>query len=397
MRIPFFDLSRQYDQIKEKVEAAVLDVMRSTQYIEGYQVKLFEKEMAEYLGVKEVITCANGTDSLKIALQAVGVGKGDEVITTAFSFFATAEAIGQVGAIPVFVDILPDTFNIDPVKVRGKITSKTKAILPVHIFGTPADMDELNEIANEYGIPVIEDACQAIGATYKGKRTGSLGTMGCFSFYPTKNLGCFGDGGMISTNDVELANICRSIKAHAAGRQAAIAYEKLTGNKVEEIETVDIDGRDQLYDPLKYFNFFIGENSRLDSIQAAVLNVKLNCLEEYNKRRHKIAEMYEEGLRGCNIETPPVYFQDRQSCFHQFAICVDDKDGFIKYLNNNGIGAGNFYPIPLHKQKAFEKIVSDKLDIAEERCKRTVCLPIFPELEDDEIKYIIDTCVKYKK
>ncbi|SFB94560.1 DegT/DnrJ/EryC1/StrS family aminotransferase [Butyrivibrio sp. YAB3001] len=397
MKIPFFDLSRQYELVENEIEAAVLEVMRSTQYVEGKAVKEFEKAVAEYIGVKHAITCGNGTDALRIALLAVGIKPGDEVITSAFSFFATPEAIAQIGAVPVFADVNNENYNVDVDSIRSKITSKTKAILPVHIFGTPADMDEINKIGEKYGIPVIEDACQAIGASYKGKKAGNLGTLGCFSFYPTKNLGGFGDGGMITTNSDELANICRCLKAHAAGKQAAIAYEKLYGKEVPELAEMEKQSSDPLYDPCKYYNYFIAGNSRLDSIQAAVLNVKLGMLELFNDKRAAIAKKYKERIDNKKITVPPVEFADRVSCFHQFAVLVEDKEGFIKYLNDNGIGAGNFYPVPLHKQRAFEALGAGDtcLKVAEKICGQTVCLPIFPELTDEEVGQIIKACNEY--
>jgi dTDP-4-amino-4,6-dideoxygalactose transaminase len=394
--IPFFNLSRQYELISEDTEKAVLNVMRSTQYVEGNAVKEFEKSMSQYLGVKHVITCGNGTDSLRIALQAAGVKEGDEVITTCFSFFATAEAIAQIGAIPVFADIRQDTLNIDINSLKEKITKKTKAILPVHIFGMPADMDEINDIASQYSLPVIEDACQAIGAVYKGKKTGTLGTLGCFSFYPTKNLGGFGDGGMITTNDDDLANICRCLKAHASGKNAAIAYESMTGKSVDELESMKKNANDPLYDPCKYYNYFIGGNSRLDSIQAAVLSVKLKHLDEFNQKRASIADIYFEKIKNEKIILLNNGFNDRKSCFHQFCVLADDKEKFIEYLRSQEIGAGNFYPVPLHKQKAFNYLEkTDTLPVAESVCRRSVCLPVFPELSREEIDHICSVVNMY--
>ncbi len=389
-KIPFFDLKRQYNRISEEVEKAVVDVMRSTAYIEGQAVKTLEQELAEYLNVKHVITCGNGTDALCIALQAVGVKAGDEVITTPFTFFATAEAISQTGATPIFVDICEDTLNINPELIREKITSKTKAILPVHIFGLPADMDEINDIASEYGIPVIEDACQAIGAEYKGKKTGTLGTMGCFSFYPTKNLGAFGDGGMITTDDDDMAIVCRSIKAHASGRTGAEAYQIMTGELVNELASFVYKG-DGLYDPCKYFNYFIGRNSRLDSIQASILSIKLKHLEEYNFRRRQIAMRYTNAFADTQLRTPRTEYSDRIHCFHQYALLCDDKDEMIRFMSQMGIGLGAFYPVPLHMQRAYQHQNGDKeaLPVVENVCSRSVCLPIFPELTEEEIDYVI--------
>lgn len=396
MKIPFFDLNRQYQTIAQETEQKVLDVMRSGMYIEGDATKHLENQLAKYLNVKHVITCANGTDSLRIALQAAGVTNGDEVITTSFSFFATAEAIAQVGAIPVFADINPDTFNIDINSIKQKITNKTKAILPVHIFGLPADMDEINELANELNISVIEDACQAIGADYKGRKTGSLGTVGCFSFYPTKNLGAMGDGGMITTNNDNIAKVCRSLKSHAAGRNGAEAYSYLYNKKIDELEHMK-SSTNLLYDPCKYYNYFIGGNSRLDSMQAAILSVKLAYLDEYNNKRYHIARRYTEELKDTPLQLPQIDYIDRKSCWHQYAVLCEAKDNFVSYMESNGIGVGTFYPVPLHLQKAFSNLqyTEGSLPIAEATCKKSVCLPIFPELTNEEIDYIIMTVKNY--
>lgn len=392
MSIPFFNLQRQYEKISAEVEQKVIDVMRSGQYIEGKATKELEKKLEEYLNVKHVITCGNGTDALRIALQAAGVKEGDEVITSAFSFFATAEAIAQIGAVPVFADINPKTLNIEVKSIEGKITCKTKAILPVHIFGLPADMEEINEIARINNIPVIEDACQAIGAEYKGRKTGNLGTIGCFSFYPTKNLGAMGDGGMITTNDDNIAKVCRALKAHAAGKNGAESYSYLYNEEVKELKDLEASS-DGLYDPCKYYNYLIGGNSRLDSMQAAVLDIKLSHLDEYNSRRAYIAERYTEGLKDTGLVLPSVECVDRRSCWHQYAVLCDEKERFVSYMEEHKIGVGAFYPVPLHLQKAFSGLgyKEGMLPNAESICKKSVCLPIFPELADSEIDEIIDT------
>ncbi len=396
MTIPFFDLKRQYKELADDVERAVLEVMRSTKYVEGDAVKELERELSEYLNVKHVVTCNSGTDALRIALQAVGVDRGDEIITTPFTFYATAEAIAQIGATPVFVDIQDKSLNIDPTMMPSRINERTKAILPVHIFGMPADMDEINDIAEKNGISVIEDACQAIGAEYKGKKAGTLGDMGCFSFYPTKNLGGFGDGGMITTDDDELATYAKALKSHGAGHTAALAMKYRTGDCVRELENIS-QSDDGLYDPCKYYNFIVGGNSRLDSMQAAVLNVKLGTLGKKNKRRADIAGMYKEGLEGLPVVIPQKVDSEHISCWHQFAILVDEKDMFAEYLKSKGIGTGAFYPVPLHLQKVFLNLGYQKgnLPVAESVCDRSVCLPIFPELSDDEVKYIIGTIRDY--
>ncbi len=399
MKIPFFDIQRQYELVGKEAEDAVISVMRSGQYVEGTQVKQFEMEMAEYLGVKHVITCGNGTDALCIALKACGVNPGDEVITTAFSFFATAEAIAAIGAIPVFADINTNNFNIDAKDVERKITKATKAILPVHIFGTPADMDELNALGEKYHLPVIEDACQAIGAEYKGKKAGTLGTIGCFSFYPTKNLGGFGDGGMITTNDAKLAESCKALKAHAAGKLGARAYQNIYHKEVLELLQMESMTGDSLYDPCKYYNYFIGQNSRLDSIQAAVLRVKLKKLDVFNENRRAIAQKYNEKLADTPLVLPPFAYDDRKSCWHQYAVLTEDKEGLATFLGEKGIGTGSFYPIPLHLQKAFAELnyAEGSLAVAEDVCHKSVCLPIFPEMTKEEVDYVIESIIEYYK
>ncbi len=390
MTVPFLDLSRQYSQIQNEVESAVLEVMRSGAFVEGPAVKSLEAELAEYIDVKHVITCGNGTDALEIALKAVGIGPGDEVITTPFSFFATSEAISSTGAIPVFVDIQGDSLNIDPALIEAAITEKTKAILPVHIFGTPADMDEINAIAKHHNLFVIEDACQAIGSTYKGKMAGNLGDLACFSFYPTKNLGAFGDGGMITTNSDTLANACRALKAHAAGKTGFEAASSL-GYDVGEMANID-QHSDSLYDPYKYYNYLIGSNSRLDSIQAAILLVKLKKLDEYNSSRRQIAKRYNEAFHHLPLQVPVSNDNDyRSTCWHQYAVLCEDKDAFIKKLEEAGIGVGAFYPVPLHLQKAYIGLgyKEGSLPVVESVCKRSVCLPVFPEMTVEDQDQVI--------
>lgn len=390
MNIPFFDLSRQYQELRPELESAVIDVMRSTQYIEGTAVQKLEQQLAEYIGVKHVVTCGNGTDALRIALQAAGVRPGDEVITTPFSFFATSEAIAQLGATPVFADIQSDTLNLDPECVEQKLTERTRAILPVHIFGLPADMDEINAIAAEKGIAVIEDACQAIGAVYRGKMVGTLGHAGCFSFYPTKNLGAAGDGGMITTNDDDAANAYRAIKAHGAGKAGAQALRYLNGTST--VEPVAKEATN-LYDPYKYYNYLVGWNSRLDSVQAAVLSVKLKHLDQYNGRRKEIADRYTEAFQGLPVRIPGAAREDRCACYHQYALLCEEKESLSEYLAEKGIGTGAFYPVPIHRQAVFSCLGYGEgaLPVSEKTCRESLCLPVFPELTEEEIDYIIDT------
>lgn len=389
MNIPFFDLKRQYALIKEDVEKAIIDVSESCGYIEGSAVKDFTRNMEDYLGVKHVVTCNSGTDALEIALKACGIKPGDEVITSAFSFFATAEAISAIGAIPVFADVLPSDYNIDPESVKRVVTDKTKAILPVHIFGSPANIDALREIAEDKGLKIIEDACQAIGSSKNGIKAGGLGDIAAFSFYPTKNLGAFGDGGMITTNDDELATVCQALKAHAGGKNGYDAA-MILGADIGEFASTNQEATD-LYDPFKYFNYMIGGNSRLDSIQAAVLDVKLKRLNEFNESRARIADMYNSAFADLPIHMPEE-LNGNKNCWHQYVILTEKKEEMIAHLQGKGIGVGAFYPVPLHLQKAFANLGYKEGDfpVAERLCKQTVCLPVFPELTDDEIGYVIE-------
>lgn len=394
MNVPFLDLKKQYKGIKAEVEPAVLDILENCCYIGGKYVADFEKSMEEYLGVNHVTGCSNGTDALVLGLRACNVKPGDEVITTPFTFFATAEAIASVGAIPVFVDVKQDDYTIDPDKIEGAITDKTKAILPVHIFGAACDMDRIMEIANKHNLMVIEDDAQAIGCEYKGRKAGTLGHVGCFSFYPTKNLGGAGDGGMVTTNSEDLYTILKAYKEHGAGENGAKAFELQEGVK-EEIGTNEV--ATELYNPYKYYNYLIGYNSRLDAIQAAVLSVKLKHLDEYNGRREQIAKKYFEGL--TDKLRRPVYGPEMKPCWHQFVVRSEYKGELCSYLSEKGVGNGTFYPVPLHKQKAFNasncKNPGASLPVAEEISSQSVCLPIFPEMTDEQVQYVIDTVNKF--
>lgn len=389
MSVPFLDLKRQYEHLAADLEPQVLECLRSGAYINGPYVRQLEHSMAEYLGVKHAIGCSNGTDALMVALRACGVKPGDEVITTAFTFFATAEAISSIGAVPVFVDVHLHDYNMDPHKIEEAITHKTKAILPVHIFGQPADMDAINDIACRHNLKVIEDAAQGIGSSYRGRMVGSLCDVGCFSFYPTKNLGACGDAGMLTTNDDDLAAMLRSIKEHGAGKNGAFTRERLTGIRDEMASHIPSDGADALYDPYKYFNYVIGYNSRLDAVQAVILGVKLKHLPDYNARRAEIAAFYGEQLRG--LCTLPSTADDCKSCWHQYAILTDRKQQLVRHLHQNGIGAGEFYPVPMHLQKAFASLGyrEGDLPVAERLCRQTVCLPIFPELTRPELLEVV--------
>ena len=394
MKVPFLDLRTQYQGIKADVEPEVLKILENCCYIGGSYVNDFERSMEGYLNVAHVAGCSNGTDALVLGLRACNVKPGDEVITTPFTFFATAEAICSVGAIPVFVDVRQEDYNIDPDKIEAAITEKTKAILPVHIFGAPCDMDKINAIAKKHGLKVIEDDAQAIGSEYKGRKAGTLGDVGCFSFYPTKNLGGAGDGGMVTTNSDDMYTILKAFKEHGAAKVGAEALELLEGIK----ETIDNNEEaTELYNPYKYYNYLIGYNSRLDAIQAAVLAEKLKHLDEYNANRARIAAKYMAGL------TPkirrPEYSSDIKPCWHQFVVRSEYKEELCAFLTANEVGNGSFYPVPLHQQKAFNKDncknPGASLPVAEEISSQSVCLPIFPEMTDEQIDYVIETVNRF--
>lgn len=359
MNISLLDLKRQYDTLEKEIDKSIKEVLVSTRFILGPNVKSLEEEIAEFTGTKYGIGVANGTDALLLTLKAFGIGEGDEVITTPFTFFATAETISQVGATPVFVDINPETYNIDIDKIEEKITSKTKAIMPVHIFGQPADMDKIMEIAEKHDLKVIEDACQAIGSQYNGKEIGSLGHAACFSFFPTKNLGGYGDGGMIVTNDAEFTEKIKMLRFH--------------GQKV------------------KYYNEMLGYNSRLDEIQAAILRIKLKHLKEWNDKRKELAYRYNEMLKDTPLVTPKE-IENIKHVYHLYIIKSEERADLINHLKENGIATGVYYPVPLHLQNVYKDLGYNEGDFpqAEYCSKRTFALPLFPELTIEEQDYIIE-------
>jgi dTDP-4-amino-4,6-dideoxygalactose transaminase len=359
--IPILDLKRQYEVIGDEIEENVIKVLRSGSYILGENVRSLEAEMAKYCGVKNVISCANGTDALQLALRALDIGAGDEVITVAFTFVATTEAIGVVGAKPVFVDIDPDTFNMDVKEIEKKITPKTKAILPVHLYGQPADMDKIMEIAKKYDLYVIEDCAQAIGAEYKGKKVGSFGDIGCFSFFPTKNLGAFGDAGMITTNSDHLAKRLTALRNHGGA--------------------------------VRYYHDEIGLNSRLDEIQAAILRVKAKHINTWNKKRRENAYKYNELLKNIEGVVTPKELDSTTCVYHQYTIQVPNRDEVHQYLQENGVGAMIYYPVPLHLQKLHANMggkVGD-LPVTEEKTTLVMSLPMFPELTFEEQQQVANT------
>lgn len=393
MRVPFLDIKEQHRLLSAEILTGIEEILDTCSFVNGPYVQKFEQEAQAYLGVKHAVGCGNGTDALVLALMACGVGRGDEVITTPFSFFATAEAIASIGAVPVFVDVKETDYTIDPDKIESEITSRTKAILPVQIFGACCDMDSIMRIARRHGLYVIEDDAQAFGSTYKGKYAGSIADIGCFSFYPTKNLGGCGDGGMCATNSEELSIAIKALREHGAGKNGAAAAMAFTENlQISEKKT-------ELYDPYKYYNYLIGRNSRLDAIQACILSVKIRHIDEWNDCRSGIARRYISGL-SAKVKTPQ-YSPDCAPCWHQFAIRSHHKDELCEYLGEHGIGVGAFYPVPLHKQKAFNKSNCKNADasipVAEKICKETVCLPIYPELTNEQVEFVIEVVNEFEE
>ncbi len=388
--IPLVDLKAQYADIKNEINQAVLNVLESSEYIMGQRVKELEKSIAEYTGTKHAISCANGTDALILALHACGIGQGDEVITTTFTFFATGEAISRVGAKPVFIDVCADTYNMNVDLIEEKITSRTKAIMPVHIFGQPVDMDAVSEIAEKHNLYVIEDACQAMGAEYKGRKVGSLGDAGCFSFFPTKNLGAYGDGGIITTDDDNLASIVRALRVHGSGTAGQQAYNILSG--ADECDINEVPSGNTAYDKSKYFNYFIGYNSRLDEIQAAILLVKMKYIDWWNERRIQTADYYSRELQNLNLTLPKI-IENVNSVYHMYVLQSENREKLTRHLKEKGISTGIYYPIPLHLQKANKNLgykVGD-LPISEYLSYRTFAIPIYPELTEEQKKYIVDS------
>lgn len=388
MNIPLIDLKAQYNSLADKLNEATLGILSSANYIMGKTVLDFEKEFANYIGVKHAISVGNGTDALVLALKSIGIGEGDEVITTPFTFFATAEAISAVGGTPVFVDVNKDTFNIDTTKIEEKITSKTKAIMPVHIFGQSADMDEINEIAKKHNLMVIEDACQAIGGKYKGRKIGTLGNVACFSFFPTKNLGCAGDGGMIVTDNDEIATIARALRTHGSGENGQKAYN-LLNNIEEEVQKAE-GANDTVYNPLKYYNYLIGYNTRLDAIQAAILDVKIKEIDKWNARRREIVKAYNEALQNNDLVTP-VAKDYNEHVYHMYILQSENREEIIEKLKEAGIATGVYYPVPLHLQKVYKNLGYKEGDmpVAEYLSHRTFAIPVYPELNEEQVQYII--------
>jgi dTDP-4-amino-4,6-dideoxygalactose transaminase len=359
-KIPLVDLKAQYLSIKDEIDEAIQRVISKTAFILGEEVEAFEEEYARYCGAKYCVGVASGTAALHLALLACGIGPGDEVITTPFTFIATAEAISHCGARPVFVDIDPQTYNIDPSKIEAAITDRTKAIVPVHLYGQPADMDPILAIAQRYGLKVIEDAAQAHGAEYKGKRMGTLGDVACFSFYPGKNLGAYGDAGAVVTNNPEIAREVRLLRDH---------------------------GRESKYEHLE-----IGYGERLDALQAAILRVKLRYLDQSNTRRREIAKAYSSELSKLGRVKVPHLPEQVRPVFHLYVVQVENRDGLLARLRADGILAGIHYPIPLHLQPAYAWLGQGEgsFPAAEEAAQTVLSLPMYPELTDAQIQIVIE-------
>lgn len=357
--IPLVDLVAQYNTIKLEIDGAIQQVLTSGKFILGTNEKAFEQEVADFLGVKHAIGVASGTDALIIALRAAGIGPGDEVIVPAFSFFATAGAVLTVGAKPVFVDINPTSFLLDSGKIERVVSSHTKAIVPVHLYGQPADMDEIMVLAKRHHLRVIEDNAQAFGAIYKGKRTGSIGDLGCLSFFPSKNLGGYGDGGMVTTNDDSLAEQVRMLRTHG--------WKK------------------------KYFPEMLGYNSRLDEIQAAVLRVKLKYIDEWNSRRREIAHQYSNRLSHKGIAVP-IESPDRVHIYHLYIIRTPNREFLKEKLMEQGVASDIYYPQPLHLANPCRKYgwKEGSLPFSEKASFETLALPLYPELTADQIERVID-------
>ncbi len=375
------DLKGQYEKIKERVDSSIMNVIETTAFVNGPEVHQFQKELEEYLDVKHVIPCANGTDALQIAMMGLGLKPGDEVITADFTFAATVEVIALLQLTPVLVDVDPINFNIDVEAIKKAITPNTKAIVPVHLFGLAANMDEIMAIAKEHNLYVIEDNAQGIGADYTSKdgtkrKTGTIGHVSSTSFFPSKNLGCYGDGGAIFTNDDDLAHIIRGIVNHG------------------------------MY--VRYHHDVVGVNSRLDSIQAAVLRVKLPHLDNYNTARKKAAQKYSDAFKehkniitptGCGKCSETSFANCNCHVFHQYTLKVvdADRDALVNHLNEKGIPCGVYYPIPLHLQKAYkdERYKEEDFVVTNQLIKEVISLPMHTELDDEQIDYITETVIKF--
>lgn len=356
--IPMVDLKTQYHNLKQEIDTAVLDALESCQFILGPNVTSLEQETAAYLGSPYAVSCASGTDALHLAILAAGIGPGDEVITSPFTFIATAEAICYAGATPVFVDIDPKTFNIDPTLIEAAITERTKAVIPVHLFGQPADMPAITALCEKHNLLLIEDCAQSFGAATAGKMTGTIGSLGCFSFFPSKNLGAYGDGGLITCATAELAEQIKVLRNH--------------GSRV------------------RYHHSIIGYNSRLDDIQAAILRVKLKRIDEFNAGRRRVARLYSELLKDVAV----VPFEDGigEHVYHQYTLLTDQREAVMAKLAERQISSAVYYPIPLHRQDVFaEACAGISLPVADAVGNRCMSLPVYPEMPEESVRLVAET------
>ncbi len=367
-QFPFLDLRAQFAEIREEVLAAVTRVLESQQFILGPEVAKFEEEIRDTIGCGHAIGCASGSDALLLALMALQIGPGDEVIVPAFTFVATAGAVARLQATPVFVDIDPRTYNLEPQELEAAITPRTRAIIPVHLFGLPADMEAILEVSRRHRLAVIEDAAQAIGASYQGRPVGSLGLMGCFSFFPSKNLGAAGDGGLVTTNDATVADKLRLLRDHGSRR--------------------------------KYEYELAGTNSRLDAIQAAILRIKLHHLSRWTQGRQKNARRYQELLaefRLLDLIQPPTVPAGSKHAYNQYTIRTRRRDALQRYLADHGIPSAVYYPSPLHLQPAFAGLgyQPGSLPESERACAEVLSLPIYPELPEKRLQTVVETMAGY--
>ena len=371
-KIQMVDLMAQYQHIKQEVDAAILNVIENAQFINGPEVSAFQSELEQYLGVKHVIPCANGTDALQMALMALGLKPGDEVITPSFTYVATTEVIALLGLKPVFVEVDKDTFCIDVNQIEAAITTKTKAIVPVHLYGQAAAMNELMAIAKKHNLYVVEDTAQAIGCDYYHTDThvvkaGTIGDIGCTSFFPSKNLGCYGDGGAMFTNNDELASKLRMIANHGQSK--------------------------------RYYHDVVGCNSRLDSIQAAVLRIKLRQLDDYNRKRRAVADYYDRYFQSYPQVKTPVRAQNSKHVFHQYTLTLEgvDRDGLNAFLAEKEIPSMIYYPVPAHRQKMFAAFESEATDlpVTDWLTERVISLPIHTEMTEEQLRFICDGVAEY--
>lgn len=357
MKIPMVDLKSQYENLKSEIDPAILQSLSESCFILGPNVEAFEQETADYLEVRHALGCASGTDALHLVLLIAGIKPGDEIIATAFTFAATGEAIRYLGARPVFVDIQADTLNIDPQKVNAAVTDRTRVILPVHLFGRATDMDELLAIAEQHDLLIIEDCAQSFGSRYRGRMTGALGQAGAFSFYPSKNLGCYGDGWLISTNDDEVAEQIRIYCNHGSSHRC--------------------------------HHDVIGYNSRMDELQAVILRIKLKHIDEFNQNRLRVAQTYNRLLADTELELPAIP-DDRDHVFYQYTLLADNRDQLRDSVLSQKIACAIYYPIPLHRQRAFTDTNTPALPVTDDISQRCLSFPIFPEMTEQQVETVCE-------